>query len=508
VDREHGLRTIADPFDDRSTVGAGPVGEISVHRRHRSRSVGQRTENTEERLHHFKGSDTIEHMFEMIATIGKELGRIVAEIDPVELDEVGAADLVVALDRVERLAAAGKALAGSRVEASDAWRGSGARDAVGFLAARTDTTRGRVRDGLFVVTQLASMPLVDQAFRRGHLTIDQAADIVAAVSEHPNAEPELVALVGSVSARELKARCVDIMAEGDGAEQQHRRAQAERSASSNVGRDGIWRMSVRLPVIDGAFVDKALDHFQTQIFDDARRAGEREPFDAYRADALVAMARSAMGEGCNGSCGAPTARDAVADGGQEQSGKPRKRRRRPTRSSSIRHAIVVTVPHSLFQPGGLRPGETCTVPGVGPVPASVVHRLLDDDPIVKAVVTRGNDITAVATLTRTIKEDLRVAVLASNDLTCAVPGCTNTRFLQLDHELEYHKGGPTSYDNLRPLCTFHHHQRTREHYELKGTPGRYEWTAPGGSVLASDRARRPPSDPRRAPTAEQSGVFA
>jgi hypothetical protein len=402
---------------------------------------------------------TIEQMFDALQGLTANLSSVVAELEPLALDDATAVELLGEFARLERLAAAGTALVAARLEGSDAWRGQGARDPVGFIATRCSTSRGRVRDGLAVTRELGHMPVLGHALRAGALTISQAADIAAAVTEHPEVEAELVELAGMVSPRQLKARCVEILAEGQGAEQQHQRATAERSAASNVGRDGIWRLSARLPVIDGAFVDKALDHFQTQVFDEARRRGDREPFDAYRADALVAMARAAMGHGG---------------------------RKRPRRSSSIRHAIVITVPHSIFRPGGPSSGETCMVPGVGPVPASVVHQLLDDDPIVKAVVTRGRDITAVSTLTRTIKEDLRVAVLAANDLTCAVPGCTNTRFLQLDHEWEYHEGGPTSFDNLRPLCTFHHHQRTRENYELRGSPGAYEWVAPDGTVLSAD----------------------
>jgi hypothetical protein len=321
--------------------------------------------------------------------------------------------------------------------------------------------------------------MVDRALRDGGLTIDQAADIVAAASEHPDTERELVALASTATRRQLKARCVEILAEGEGAEEQHRRACAERSMSSNVGRVGIWRGSVRLPIIDGAYVDKTLDHLQTQIFDEARHRGDREPFDAYRADALVAMGDDSM-------CRYEHDRDDDQAAGDGRRTTRRTRRRR--RSSSTRHAIVITVPHTTFLTGKPVPGEPCQIPGVGPVPVSVVHRLLEDDPIIKAIVTKGRDITALATITRSLKDDLRLAVLASNDLCCAVPNCDKHRFLEFDHEWEYHKGGPTSYDNLRPLCSFHHSQRTDESYELRGSPGSYEWIAPDGTILAAERS--------------------
>jgi hypothetical protein len=428
----------------------------------------------------------LERMFDLM-TSERCLHEVVTGLDPTSLDGETAVELVDAFDRLERLAAAGKALVAARVEATDAWRGTGARDAIGFLSARTNTSRARIRDAVAVTAGLGSMPRLDQAFRGGALTIDQAADIAAAVREHPDTETELVALAATATPRQLKDRCVEILAQGEGAEQQHRRARAERSAASNVGRDGIWRCSARLPIIDGAFVDKALDFFQTQIFDEARARGDREPYDAYRADALVAMARAAMGEECPGACGHHPSGDAHGDAGSTT----KKKRRRRRRSSSTRHAIVVTVPHTTFLTGKPVPGETCQIPGVGPVPVSVVHQLLADDPIIKAVVTKGRDITAVATLTRSIKDDLHLAVLTANDRTCGVPDCTNTRFLELDHEWDYVKGGPTSYDNLRPLCSFHHRQRTTQDFELRGSPGSYEWVAPDGTVLAAEQSAVP-----------------
>ena len=426
----------------------------------------------------------LEHMFDARA-IETALRDLVVRLDPERIDDQTALDAVDTLDRIERLAAAGKALAAARVERSDIWRGKGSRDAIGFLATRTRSPYARIRDGISVTDRLGDLPLLDRALRGGELTIDQAADIAAAAGAHPDTEAELVALAATATRRQLKARCVEIQAEGDGAEQQHRRARAERSMSSTVGRDGIWRGSVRLPTIDGAYLDKALDFFQTQIFDQARQNGDRDPFDAYRADALVAMARAAMGE--DGPC--TCTHDHRDDDVPDQGGKQGRRRRR--RSSSTRHAIIITVPHTTFLSGRPLAGQTCQIPGVGPVPVSVVHDLLADDPIIKAIVTKGRDITALATLTRSLKDDLRLAVLAANDLQCGVPTCDNLRFLEIDHEWEFHKGGPTSYDNLRPLCSHHHRQRTQHNYELTGTPGTYQWIAPDGTILAAEQSAVP-----------------
>jgi 5-methylcytosine-specific restriction endonuclease McrA len=436
-------------------------------------------------------SGMIEHMFDTAERVASALAELVGGFDPDGLDGPAAVEWLELFDRLERLATAGKALAASQVEATEAWRASGQRDAIGFVAARTASSRRQVRDALGVVVHLAGLPKLNRALRAGSVSLAQAADIAAAAGEHPETEAELLELAATASLRALRERCVEILASGEGAERQHRRARAERSCSSQVGRDATWRLSASLPIAAGAVVDAALDHFQNQIFDEARSAGEREPFGAYRADALVRMARAAMCEGCSGGCGAQVADDGaqVAGGTVEHAdARASRSRRRPSRSSSLRHAIVVTVPHTLFLTGTGSSGEVCHVPGVGAVPVSVVRQLMEHDPIVKTIVTRGREVTAIATMTRRVKDDLRLAVLHQHAYRCGVPTCDNTRFLELDHRIEFAKGGPTSIENLRPLCSVHHDQRTTEGYQLEGEPGDLRWVAPDGTVLAAERA--------------------
>ncbi|MGY6499891.1 MAG: hypothetical protein ACXIVQ_03195 [Acidimicrobiales bacterium] len=436
-------------------------------------------------------------MFETLDEIERQLSEVVRGLDAASIDAAAAAALVDRAEQVSRLAGVITAVAAERIEATDAWRGSGARDAVGFVALRTGVPRGRIRDAVAVARSLESLPVLDRAVRHGAVTLDQAADIASAANEHPDTESELVAFAAHATPRQLKERCVEIMARGDGAERQHRRATAERSCSSQTGRDAVWRLSARLPIIDGALVDKALDYFQTQAFDDARRRGEREPYAAYRADALVRMANAALNGGA-----ACTGVDATESEHttSEPAGGSRTRRRRgvpSAGSSALRHTIVVTVPHTVFTSrcghgqDTAADEDTCQVPGVGPVPTSVVHDLIAADPIIKAVVTKGRDITAVATVTRTVLADLRLAVLAANDLHCAVPDCDSTRFLELDHEQLFSADGATSYDNLRPLCSAHHDMRTLHGYELLGRPGAYRWIGPDGTTLAAERSATP-----------------
>ena len=449
-------------------------------------------------------------MFDMVEALAAVLEQAVGEFEPDALEGPEAVELFSAFDRVARLATTGRALCAARIEATEAWRGNGHRDAAGYLAARMGSHRSDAKDAISVGTQAASTTRFGAAVRSGTLSPAQAAELADTLAERPEAEDELLGAAQTATMRELRAACAEVASRGTGAEERHARASEHRYCASSVGRDGQWRLSAGLTVLDGALVEKVLDYFQNEAFDEARAEGRREPFTAYRADALVRMARAAM----SGGEAAPGGLDpSIGDAPDpfDASGSPRRRRRRRgrprARSSTLRHAIIVTVPHTTFLTGSPVEGEVCMVPGVGPVPVAHVQELLADDPIIKCVVTAGRDITATATMSRTIKDDLRLAVLHAHDWVCAVPGCANTRFLELDHEHEYAKSGPTGYRNLRPLCSYHHDQRTNESHELVGAPGAYRWLAPDGTVLAADpEAAHPPTGHHDPPplTAEHS----
>jgi hypothetical protein len=69
-------------------------------------------------------------MFEQVRKASERLRRVVAELDPARFDGAQARRLVEEFAGIERLAAAGKALALRRVEETRAWADAGSfRDA-------------------------------------------------------------------------------------------------------------------------------------------------------------------------------------------------------------------------------------------------------------------------------------------------------------------------------------------------------------------------------------------
>jgi hypothetical protein len=74
------------------------------------------------------------------------------------------------------------------------------------------------------------------------------------------------------------------------------------------------------------------------------------------------------------------------------------------------------------------------------------------------------------------------------DGTCVHPWCTRpARRCDKDHCIPYEAGGPTSTDNIAPLCRRHHRAKTHDRWRYRFLrPGHYLWTSPGGLTFYRD----------------------
>ena len=304
--------------------------------------------------------------------------------------------------------------------------------------------------------------------RAGEVSAAAARLIAPAVEVDADALGALVRCARSRGLRALRETAREVIARGEEPAARRRRVRAARSCRTWTDPDGTWRAALAGTVEDGARIEKLLDLHQRHVFAEARSAGARDPYEAYRFDALLrALSLSVVEPG------------ASQDGDTADSTTPPAAR--PTvQRSALRHAVLIRVDWAALRRGHVIAGETCELDGVGPVGVDEVLRILhDDDPIVKALLVRGRDVLRLATLDRSLKDDLRLAV-RERDRTCAVPGCDHRSFLDLDHEQPFARQGPGSYQNLRPLCRWHHRLR----YDLRGPVGRREWVRPDGRVLA------------------------
>ncbi|MFO7591944.1 MAG: HNH endonuclease signature motif containing protein [Acidimicrobiia bacterium] len=141
--------------------------------------------------------------------------------------------------------------------------------------------------------------------------------------------------------------------------------------------------------------------------------------------------------------------------------------------------------------GYTAPDEICELEGGGPVPVSVMERILVEHPIVDLVLTRGRDVTHVAHLGRSGDTYLKTAI-EWRDPVCAIEGCAVATNLD-DHHIEaIADGGVTSLEQYLRLCGHHHDCITYRGYRLVGSHR-------SGWHLEPPERPPDPGDPERSP---------
>ncbi len=388
-------------------------------------------------------------MFSRVRDSVEALREFVRDLEPRTLDAADAARLVELFGEAERLGAAGKAIAARRVEETNAWRAGGHRSAAHWLAARAGTAISAAVDTLATARRLDDCPRTAAAFRAGELSEVQAREITQAAVADPAAEQHLLDAAGRDGLQGLRERCraVRAAAEPDGSER-YQRIHRDRHFRHWSDAEGAFCFGGRTTPDAGARLLAGIETHQERIFQAAWKAGRREPTEAYAMDALVALA--------DGPGVAPA-------------------------------AVQVVVDHGALVRGHPEHGERCEIPGIGPIPVATA-RALATDATMTLVVKKGQDVTQVAHLGRTIPANLRRAIEARDPL-CAVPGCDQRHGLEIDHRVPFALGGPASLDNLVRLCRWHHRQKHVEGYMLTGGPGTWNWQPP---QHADDLAHAPP----------------
>jgi hypothetical protein len=115
--------------------------------------------------------------------------------------------------------------------------------------------------------------------------------------------------------------------------------------------------------------------------------------------------------------------------------------------------VHVLVDFDALRRGYATDGETCEIPGVGPIPAALAEHLLQDS-ILRLIVT-GTDITKVTSQRRYVPEAVRRALYARDKGACVI--CGSSRFLELHHYVDdYANGCPTEYATLAHVCSREH----------------------------------------------------
>src|SRR5262245_15845512 len=102
-------------------------------------------------------------VFSELDAVVARLDAVLRDLEPGLVDAAGAARLVDAFARGERLCAAGKAIAAGRVDETGVWRDDGARSGAHWLAARSGATVGEAERALRTARALHELPATEAA---------------------------------------------------------------------------------------------------------------------------------------------------------------------------------------------------------------------------------------------------------------------------------------------------------------------------------------------------------
>ncbi len=354
------------------------------------------------------------------------------------------------LGTIHRLTDGVIARVAKQISDTDAFVAQGDRTAEELCGRLVGVGSGDARRAIENATRLESLPATGAAVREGRLSGKEAALISSVAVHDPSLERELLEVAGSGLVA-LRDACVRARARTEDPEARAQRQHASRSLTMWNNVDGMVEGHFRLTPEVGGGLKAAIEQQTQLVFRAKHREGVRERHDAFAADALVQLVR--------------------ADAGAST---------RP-----VGYTAHVVIDHAVLVRGRALPGETCEIPGVGPVNARWVRELLGEA-FVTAVIKKGRDITTVAHFGRHIPAELRTAMTVGGR-ECCVAGCSRRDYLEIDHsEIDFAHGGPAAWWNLQHLCSVDHRRKTQGW--LLGPPdpvtGKRSLDPPGASRAA------------------------
>jgi hypothetical protein len=367
-------------------------------------------------------------MFDLLASTKSAFRGLAREFEPTTLTGEQALRVVEDLGVIHRLTEALLAKAAKRVADTSAHERNGERDAAQFYARAVGVEASEARRVIDTAKRLEQLPDTEAAVREGRLSARQAQLVTEAAAHNPAVERALLAAAGEGMVP-LKDACVVARAHAEDEGARAARQHAARRLRVWTANDGMVEGHFRLAPEVGGRLKAAIDAGTQRIFRRRRAAGPHETHEAYAADALADLV--------------------VAE---------------PGRAKGMTKAPITNVhlmiDHTALVRGNAIPGETCEIQGVGPVNVAWVRSILGEA-FVTALVKKGRDITTVAHFGRHIPAELQTAMIAGGR-ECEVAGCHARGYLERDHcEVDYARGGPTSWWNLAWLCASHHRRKTR-----------------------------------------------
>jgi len=413
-----------------------------------------------------------------------------SRLDPSVLSGSDAARGVERLAVVIRRFEAAQLLLARRAEECNAYAAR-AHSGADWLATLNGTSKAEAIRGLETAKRLDDCPATKAAFEAGEISTAEADAVSGAAAADPTCEQRL--LDGARARHDLretrtaadKARRAARSAE----EEQARRARLHKTRGLRVseGPEGHVEIRGRFTPAAYAGVKPIIDAHMKARVEQARRDGTRDDWDAYRADAFLA----AIASGATTTTGAPgpsapTAAEPSpfdAPTQPDHANPPEGRLFAPGAEITVAEGLdpkvnwnlVILVDGIALKRGYAAPGETCEIPGIGPIPVAWINTLV---PTVhtEMLIHDSIDIRAYATNTRhrTRPVDLAIRV---RDRHCTVPRCHH-EVSELDHITDYADSSDTSVTNLNGMCTTNHDDKTHRNATFFRDHTNWNWWPP------------------------------
>ena len=418
-------------------------------------------------------------MFAVVTQIRRELVAFAADANWTALDSRGSVRMLGELATIKRLVDRLIAQAAQRADETNAHAATSDRSGIALAARLAGVETGQMKTAVETVRKLEALPATAAAVRAGRLSAREAELVAGAAAVDPSAEALLLAKTGEGLAR-LKDECQRVRARVEDASTRRSRMHASRTLRMWTEADGMLHGRFALPTEIGALVKANIDREVQRIFRARRKSEHHEPPDRYAADALteyvigrvaaspVAGQPATQRDPSESSLGSQrenqdqNERDVCA--GKELSRFVGESGNAATKRAGTNATVHVLIDHAALLRGAVGDNETCEIAGVGPVDLTWVQSLLGNA-FVTAIVKRGKDILTVAHLGRSIPVEIQTALVVRGRECCAA-GCSCRTYLERDHTRDFAEGGPTSFENLDWLCSYHHRLKSAKRYQL------------------------------------------
>lgn len=390
---------------------------------------------------------------------------------------------------------------------ADADRLQAAVDEVGWALHQTTASAGRL--AMLAETAVVDHPALHAALDTGALDVPRVRVIADAVGvlDHDSAAAVIAKILPQapeLTTGQLRQKLARLVLKVDptAAAARRKRAIADRRVERYADHDGTATISaLGLPVERAAAAMHRLDTLATGV----KQRGDERTLNQLRADLMLDLIVGNAVHGDPGGRGDSAGHgdssvpgdsaghgdssvpgDPSVHGGDDLPGAP---------PPPWRWAGGLTLTASLETLLGLAE-DPAHLDGWGPLAAEVIHQLglsemkerryrfrIHDD--------TGEFIDEVTARHRFPTAAQRRHVLA-RDKTCRAPGCrVPAHRSDIDHTIDYAKGGPTTVDNLGPFCKRNHIGKHERGFAVEQPrPGHFIWTTPHGHTYC----RGPDSD--------------